>query len=200
MRIYLTNMSLSHKFFCFFITLSGLSSSNVVLGDKILSSIFTDDTFVDDDICSSIINEHPCVKNVLGVLVDHINDNLQRIKANDRRTKLLEEKLQQNEENLNILQNKLSNKVNEIKLLENKLLDIAVKNKKFKIKFDQLESIHHHRPHSSTTTFLNSFLKVFNKSYGIMKDGVNTKMDNATLVSYHFKAEVVSYRRNVNVS
>ena len=128
-------MSLKHKFFCFCIILSGLSSSNVVLGDKILSSIFTDDTFVDDDICSSIINEHPCVKNVLGVLVDHINDNLQRIKANDRRTKLLEEKLQQNEENLNILQNKLSNKVNEIKLLENKLLDIAVKNKKIATSF-----------------------------------------------------------------
>ena len=173
---------MNYKIFGFCIMLAGLGLPNMVRGDKILSSIFTDDTFVDDDICSSIINEHPCVKNVLGVLVDHINDNLQRIKLNEHRTKFLENKLQQNEENLDILQNKLSIKVNEIKLLENKLHDLSVQNKKFQIKVSQLESKNHSKSYSSTTTFLNSFFKMFNQSYGIIKDGVNRKMDNATLV------------------
>ena len=48
-------------------------SSTTVSGQTALPTIFTDEAFVDDDICSMIINEHPCVKNVLSVLVDHIN-------------------------------------------------------------------------------------------------------------------------------
>ena len=46
-----------------------------------LPSLFTDHSFVEDDFCSSVINDHPCVKNVLSVLVNHINDNLQEIKS-----------------------------------------------------------------------------------------------------------------------
>lgn len=36
---------------------------------------------VKDDVCSSIINEYPCVKNVLIVLTNHINENIQEIEA-----------------------------------------------------------------------------------------------------------------------
>ena len=44
-----------------------------VLAEKNLPSIFTDDAFVNDDICSSVINEHPCVKNILEVIVHKMN-------------------------------------------------------------------------------------------------------------------------------
>ena len=64
-----------------------------VSGQTALPSMFTDEAFVEDDICSMIINEHPCVKNVLGVLVDHINQNLQRIQVVEEEVKeLMEER------------------------------------------------------------------------------------------------------------
>ena len=57
-----------------------------VLAEKNLPSIFTDDAFVNDDICSSVINEHPCVKNILEVVVHEISqlkisssENLQKV-------------------------------------------------------------------------------------------------------------------------
>ena len=71
--------------------------STTVSGQTALPTIFTDEAFVDDDICSMIINEHPCVKNVLGVLVDHINQNLQRIQLIEKDTK----------ETKNVLQSKI---------------------------------------------------------------------------------------------
>ena len=71
--------------------------STRVSGQTALPTIFTDEAFVDDDICSMIINEHPCVKNVLGVLVDHINQNLQRIQLIEKDTK----------ETKNVLQSKI---------------------------------------------------------------------------------------------
>ena len=45
-----------------------------------ITNLFTDHTFVDDNLCSSIIHDHPCVKNILTVLVNHISDNIREMK------------------------------------------------------------------------------------------------------------------------
>ena len=54
---------------------------NYIHAETNLPSLFTDQSFVEDDFCASVINDHPCVKNVLSVLVNHINDNLQEIRS-----------------------------------------------------------------------------------------------------------------------
>ena len=57
-----------------YIFLIGLSpNKNSVAAQKIPSSTVTDDSSVGDDICSSVIDAHPCVKNFLEVLVQKID-------------------------------------------------------------------------------------------------------------------------------
>ena len=111
--IFRIDMPLDKNIFGVFITFVVLSALNVVRGQTGISSIFTDETFVNDDICSSAINDHPCVKNVLAVLVDHINLNMQRIRV------LEEQKLEEtkdNEQKMKIIEELLAErKMNEEK-------------------------------------------------------------------------------------
>ena len=66
-----------------------------MLAENNLQSIFTDDAFVSDDICSSVINEHPCVKNILEVLVKEIN--LLKITSNEMKISSHEMKISSDE-------------------------------------------------------------------------------------------------------
>ena len=196
--IFRIDMNLNKNFFGVFITLAVFSAVSVVRGHKDIASIFTDDTFIDDDICSSTINDHPCVKNVLAVLVDHINLNMQRIrvleedrlketKENEQKIKMIEDLLAQqkvNEEKLNSVQNELVGKTQEIKELE-KI------NKLFKTRLNNIETKLEPQSAESTSNFLTSFLKKFGKSYELLRDHVDKtydtkreKTDNSTLVSH----------------
>ena len=136
--------------------------------DDVFSFIFADDTFVSDDICSNIINEHRCVKNVLGVLVDHINNNLQKITEIEYRTKL-------NEENI-------KNKEQKINMLETELKVVSAQNKKLKIKLNKLGLKYRPTDFSSFTNLLNLFHEKYGPPYGVNKMIKDTKMDNVTMV------------------
>ena len=63
--------------------------------NKILPSV------INDDVCSSVIIEYSCVKNLLTVLVDRINENMQEIESLklriSRHEKILKEKILKNE-------------------------------------------------------------------------------------------------------
>ena len=102
------------------------------------------------------------MKNVLGVLVNLINSNLQKINGLD--------------EKLNFL--KLENKIQEKKEIE-----------KLKMKINELESQHQpketiHRPKSSSINdILFSFLQTFDQSYMKMNNYPVSKMDNISLVN-----------------
>ena len=109
-------------------------STSEVSGQTVLPTIFTDKAFVADDICSLIINEHPCVKNALSVLVDHINQNLERIQFNEVKAK----------EEQKVLESKfLEERKNHEKnyyALRNDLKEMIDQNKMLKIKVNHLES------------------------------------------------------------
>ena len=87
-----------------FIPIFAVLSSTAIptIAETSLPSLFTDQTFVEDEFCSSTINEHPCVKNILSVLVNHISDNLQEIKlikeVNKETIELLAKQIKKNQE------------------------------------------------------------------------------------------------------
>ena len=81
-----------------------------------LTNLFADHTFEDDNLCSSIIHDHPCVKNILTVLVNHISDSIREIK-------IVKEK---NYETIEILVNQLRKNQYEIKLLKEELKQMKI--------------------------------------------------------------------------
>jgi len=122
-----------------------------VSGQTALPTIFTDKAFVSDDICSLIINEHPCVKNVLGVLVDHINQNLQRIQLNEEEAKetqkVKDQKLDELKLKLELLESKFLDErethEKSIDILRSDLKDTVDQNKLLKTEVDYLKSKFH---------------------------------------------------------
>ena len=175
-RLLLLNMYFSNKLFKLYLIFAQCYALYQAQEDNQISSLFTDNTFVKDETCAEIINEHSCVKNVLGVLVDFINSNLQKINELDRK--------------FNILQS-------ENKMLENKLKDISAANEKLKIKVNDLGSEHqpkesNYGPKSSFSMIdsLLWFLDTFNKFYVKMNNYPVAKMDNVSLVNtkiYYYK-------------
>ena len=175
-RLLLLNMYFSNKLFKLYLIFAQCYALYQAQEDNQISSLFTDNTFVKDETCAEIINEHSCVKNVLGVLVDFINSNLQKINELDRK--------------FNILQS-------ENKMLENKLKDISAANEKLKIKVNDLGSEHqpkesNYGPKSSFSMIdsLLWFLDTFNNIYVKMNNYPVAKMDNVSLVNtkiYYYK-------------
>ena len=158
----LTEIFSNEKNFQFFIILALCVSSSNTRGDPVLSSILTDDSFVDDDICSTIINEHPCVKNILGVMVDLINSNLQGMK---------EDKIQMQQQ---------------VDTLADKLQEVTMTNKRLKRKINNLETKHHSKLSSNQNNFLNSFFETSKKSHWKTGNDVTIKMDNLTVVRFFY--------------
>ena len=171
-RKMLFNMFFSINLFRLYLIFTHFYALNNAQEDNQISSLFTDNTFVNDDTCSDIINEHSCVKNVLGVLVNLINSNLQKINGLD--------------EKLNFL--KLENKIQEKKEIE-----------KLKMKINELESQHQpketiHRPKSSSINdILFSFLQTFDQSYMKTNNYPVSKMDNISLVNTKIYFCKISY-------
>lgn len=162
-------MYFSVRSFRLYFFFSYLYALNNAQQDNQISTFLTDTTFVNDDVCSEIINEHSCVKNVLGVLVDFINSNLQKINELDRKFDILQ------------LENKM---------LENKLKYISAATEKLEIKVSDLGSEHqpkesNYEPKSSFSMIdsLLWFLDTFNKLYIKMNNYPFSKMDNVSLVN-----------------
>ena len=88
-----------------------------------LTNLFADHAFVDDDLCSSIISNHPCVKNILTVLVNHISDNIREMRLTKERNletiEILVNQLSKNQEVLDTNQH-------EIKLLKAELKQMKI--------------------------------------------------------------------------
>ena len=159
----LTEIFSNEKYFQFLIIITLYVSSSNTRGDPVLSSILTDESFVDDDICSTIINEHPCVKNILGVMVDLINSNLQGMK---------EDKIQMQQK---------------VDTLADKLQEVTTTNKRLKRKINKLERKNHSKSSSYQNNFLNSFFETSEKSHWKKGNDVDIKMDNLTVVrSFYF--------------
>ena len=140
-----------------------------------LTNLFADHMFVDDDLCSSIINDHPCVKNILTVLVNHISDNIREIKLNKERNsetiEILVNQLRKNQEDLD------TNK-HEIKLLKEELKQMKISTymeNNFKVRDENLNK----KPHLLHTTRHNK------KKFRWLKEDENRQIiENSTLVSY----------------
>ena len=176
-----------------------------VSGQTALPTIFTDKAFVSDDICSLIINEHPCVKNVLGVLVDHINQNLQRIQLYEQAAietqKIKDQKLDALRLKLELLEYKFldERKTHEksIDILQNDLKDTINQNKLLKTEVDFLKSKFHWKgdfPRIQEKKDLDfpydfHFKTVFDKfseSNSLRKEGLRLKLSNSSMVSENF--------------
>ena len=176
-----------------------------VSGQTALPTIFTDEAFVDDDICSMIINEHPCVKNVLGVLVDHINQNLQRIQLieentketkNDLHSKIKElllaqtfkdQKLEVSHSETKDLVNNLKNKL-EGTLIQNKMLRNDIRELKLKLQpKEEFAPINAKEKNSDPNNLkLQSFLDNLSGSNWFQKNDKRLKMDNSSVVGEYF--------------
>ena len=177
-----------------------------VSGQTVLPTIFTDKAFVADDICSLIINEHPCVKNALSVLVDHINQNLQRIQFNEVKakeekqtleSKFLEER-NYHEKNYKILESKFlekqKNHEKSFDALRNELEEMIYQNKMLKTKVNHLESnfrlsenfskIHKRSDNRFPYDYtLNTVFNDISESNGLENDGRQFRKGNSSMVS-----------------
>ena len=169
----LTKIFSNGNFFQFFIIIAIYVSSSKARGDPVLSSILTDESFVDDDICSTIINEHPCVKNILGVMVDLINSNLQGMK---------EDKIQIQQQ---------------VDTLADKLQEVTMTNKRLKRKISKLETKHNSKSSSYENNFLNSFFETSKESHWKTGNDVNIKMDNLTVVRFFILYYKVNLEKKV---
>ena len=140
-----------------------------------LINLFADHTFVDDDLCSSIINDHPCVKNILAVLVNHISDNIRETKLNKERNSetidILANQLRKNQEVLDSNQH-------EIKLLKEELKQLKINTnmkKNFKVRDENLNR----KPHLLHTTRQNK------EKFRWLKEDENRQIiGNSSQVSY----------------
>ena len=132
-----------------------------------LTYLFTDHTFADDNLCSSIINDHPCVKNILTVLVNHISDNIREIEIVKER----------NYETYEILFNQLRKNQYEIKLLKAELKQMKI-NTYVETNSKARDSNLDRKPHLLHTTSQNK------EKLGLL-NGVEKKQNigNSTLVS-----------------
>ena len=164
-------------------------------GQTALPTIFTDKAFVADDICSLIINEHPCVKNALSVLVDHINQNLQRIQFDEieakEEQKLLESKLLEERKSHEIDYNTLQNDLEEMR---NNLAEMTKSNAMLKTKANHLESTFRlsekfskiHKRSNNRFPYDYNLNNVFNdksESNWLENDGSQFKKGNSSMVS-----------------
>lgn len=173
-------------------------STAEVSGQTALPTIFTDKVFVADDICSLIINEHPCVKNALSVLVDHINQNLQRIQFNKieakEERKVLESKLLEerktHEKNYNTLRN-------DFEEIQNSLTEMINQNTMLKSKVDHLElnfrlsekfpKIHKRSDNKFPYTYhLNAKFSDISELNGLENDRRRFRKGNSSMVSYDY--------------
>ena len=95
-----------------------------------LPNLFTDQTFMEDNMCSSIINEHPCVKNILSVLVNHMSDNVREIKLSKEKNletiEILANQLKKNQDIIETNQEVIENNKFEIKLLKAELKQLKM--------------------------------------------------------------------------
>ena len=188
-------MHLKKQIVVVYISLAVFSVVYLVRGEVDFSSLITHEAFANDDFCSTAISSHFCVKNILSVLVEHINDNLQEIKnskleirklkENEQRLKSLEYSYAEllverkiNAEKFEYLQNQLEKQKQEINSFEHKQKDISRQNRKHKTKVNELESIHFSDSYTSTNNFLTSFLQNFGDQY----KNAGPSIDNSTLV------------------
>ena len=179
--------------------------STRVSGQTALPTIFTDEAFVDDDVCSMIINEHPCVKNVLSVLVDHINQNLQRIQLieentketkNDLHSKIKElllaqtfkdQKLEVSHSETKDLVNNLKNKL-EGTLIQNKMLRNDIRELKLKLqsKEEFARTNAKEKDSDPNNVKLQSFIDNLSGSNWFQKNDKRLKVDNSSVVGEYF--------------
>ena len=114
-------MSCLNKCFGFFLLLFVSiwpSLAMQMMSETSLQNLLTDQTVVKDELCSSVIDNHPCVKNALSVLMNHISYNVREIELSKEK----------NLETIEILANQLKNNQEiiennqyEIRLLKDKL-------------------------------------------------------------------------------
>ena len=173
-------------------------STTEVSGQTALPTIFTDTVFVADDICSLIINEHPCVKNALSVLVDHINQNLQRIQFNEatakEEQKVLESKLLEERKNHEKNYNTLRNDFEEMR---NSLTEMSNQNTMLKTKVNHLElnfrlsekfpKIHKRSDNQFPYDYhINAVFNDISELNGLENDGRRFRKGNSSMVSYDY--------------
>ena len=161
-------MFTKHKIFVFYSILDLLFLLDKVRGDTDLSLLVSDYNTVDQDICHSIIKEHPCVKNVLKILIDKIDD----LEKNQNK----ELKVQ-----VNILQQEIALNKQQIQNLEYQLLG-SVENKKRSVSVQNVYSNDLLKPPSSIDNSLYSFVKASNESNWIIDNEKRRQMDSWSTV------------------
>ena len=110
------------------------------MSETSLQNLFTDQTFVNDGLCSSVINDHPCVKNVLSVLVNHISNNVREIEISKEKNletiEILAKQLKKNQEIIVKNQNEIVKNQDKLakseKIIENN--QKIIENNQYKIK------------------------------------------------------------------
>ena len=150
-------MFIKHKIYLFYSILDLLFLLDKVKGDTDLSSLVSDYNAVDQDICNSIIEEHPCVKNVLKVIIDKI-DNIEKT-----------------------LRKEITIKEQQIHNLEDKLQNI-VEIKKRSVSDENFYSYDHSKTSSSIDNSLYSSVKSPNESYWIYNNEESRKIDGWSTV------------------
>ena len=150
-------MFIKHKIYLFYSILDLLFLLDKVKGDTDLSSLVSDYDRVDQDICNSIIEEHPCVKNVLKVIIDKI-DNIEKT-----------------------LRKEITIKEQQIHNLEDKLQNI-VEIKKRSVSDENLYSYDHSKTSSSIDNSLYSSVKSPNESYWMYNNEESKKIDGWSTV------------------
>ena len=147
-----------------------------------LSNLFVDNTFLEDDLCTSIINGHPCVKNILTVLENHITDNIREIELNKETffetIEVLTKQLSKNQEVLDT--NQL-----EIKLLKTEITQMKMDS------YSDVNSIVRNVNIDQEDNLLHTATRNKEKTPWHNRDKKRHSIENSTLVS-HFDRIIVT--------
>ena len=165
-------MFTKHKIFVFYSILDLLFLLDKVRGDTDLSLLISDYNTFNQDICNSVIKEHPCVKNVLKILIDKIAD----IEKNQ---------IKELRDQVSVLQEENMIKERRIYTFEDELKGIR-ENKKRSVSAQNFYSNDHSKTSSSIHDSLYSLVKTSNESNWINNNEESRKTDSWSTVRYSF--------------
>ena len=162
--------------------LSTLTIQTVI--ESSLSNLFTNHTFVEDDICSSVIIDHPCVKNILTVLVNHISYNVREIRSCKEKSleifEILAKQIMKNQEIIMKNQEVVKANQNEIKLLKTELKQLKMKT------YLESNSTQRDTNFNDKNNWLHTTNKAKENFHNHIGDGIRHIIENSKPVSFSF--------------
>ena len=162
-----------------------------MMSETSLQDLFADQTFVNDDLCSTVINNHPCVKNVLSVLVNQLSNNVREIELSKERNletiEILANQLKKNQEIIVKNQDRLAKSEQIIENNQYEIKFLKAKLKYFEMSYSPKTSLNSHDMELGQNSNWYSTANQSSENSNLHKvDKIRQGAGNSTMVS-HFQ-------------